>query len=238
MIIFRESDLSFPKSSDTQFCPTTPNLNYKELNVIDDSENYKHNLENYKHNFRRLNKIFTISFDELPKLNDHDLQHISAINLSLMNLSSIPELSLDKLINLKSLNLFGNEQLTYIPDLSSLVNLTRLDIFGLPLCESLPCLPASLTYLDCCNNNLQNLDLNGLTKLTYLDCSKNNLSEINGLSELTQLTYLNCSYNNLITICISHMNDLTQFICYDNNIPVLPKLPVNNKLEKVLFTQK
>ena len=59
-----------------------------------------------------------------------------------------------------------------------------------------------ITYLDCSNNSLTELDVTSLTKLEYLDCSGNNLTELD-IQRLQKLTTLDCTDNaNLTTIYV------------------------------------
>jgi len=86
------------------------------------------------------------------------------------NLTNLPELS--GLTNLSSLVIVGNANLTSLPELSGLTNLSSLLILG--------------------NANLTNLpDLSGLTNLSSLDIVGNaNLTNLSDLSGLTNLSYL------------------------------------------------
>ena len=57
-----------------------------------------------------------------------------------------------------------------------------------------------VTYLDCSNNSLTELDVTKLTKLEYLDCSGNDIKRLD-ISRLQRLTTLDCRDNpNLTTI--------------------------------------
>ena len=51
-----------------------------------------------------------------------------------------------------------------------------------------------ITYLDCSDNNLSELDVTALTKLEYLDCSNNNLSAID-IQRLQRLVTFDCTGN-------------------------------------------
>lgn len=55
-----------------------------------------------------------------------------------------------------------------------------------------------LTYLDCSDNELTELDLTGLSALTYLDCSGNNLSALD-ISVHVNLEYLDATGNDALT---------------------------------------
>ena len=51
-----------------------------------------------------------------------------------------------------------------------------------------------ITYLDCSNNSLTELDVTKLTKLEYLDCSGNDLKELD-IQRLQKLATLDCTDN-------------------------------------------
>ena len=55
-----------------------------------------------------------------------------------------------------------------------------------------------ITYLDCSDNSLTELDVTALTKLEYLDCSGNNLTELD-IQRLQRLTTLDCTDNTNLT---------------------------------------
>uniref|UniRef100_UPI004055F023 family 16 glycosylhydrolase n=1 Tax=Alistipes sp. TaxID=1872444 RepID=UPI004055F023 len=55
-----------------------------------------------------------------------------------------------------------------------------------------------VTYLDCSDNELTELDVTALTKLEYLDCSGNNLSELD-IQRQQKLTTLDCTDNANLT---------------------------------------
>ena len=59
-----------------------------------------------------------------------------------------------------------------------------------------------ITYLDCSDNELTQLDVTALTKLEYLDCSGNDLKELD-IQRLQKLATLDCTDNaNLTTIYV------------------------------------
>ena len=55
-----------------------------------------------------------------------------------------------------------------------------------------------ITYLDCSDNELMELDVTALTKLEYLDCSGNNLSELD-IQRQQKLTTFDCTDNANLT---------------------------------------
>ncbi|WP_298221045.1 T9SS type A sorting domain-containing protein [Flavobacterium sp.] len=84
---------------------------------------------------------------------------------------------------------------------------------------------SNLRQLDCSNNNLQSLDLNGVNGLRSLRCSNNFLTTLN-LSNLSNLGSLNCGYNQLSTLDINALNQLEFFTCNNNQ---LTSLNISNK---------
>jgi len=136
--------------------------------------------------------------------------HVSQIYLWMNNLSGVIDLS--SLSELTSLNLYNN-------------NLSSIDLSSL----------SELTSLNLDNNNLSEIDLSSLSELTSLNLDNNNLSEID-LSSLSELTSLNLDNNNLSSIDLSSLSGLTQLYLYNNNLSEidlsslseLTKLSLNN----------
>lgn len=98
-------------------------------------------------------------------------------------------------------------------DLSALAAMTTLDLpsggvtslGGIGYCTG-------LTTLKCVNNQLTELNLNGLTKLTTLWCQMNQLTTLD-VSQLTQLTELWCFKNNLTALDITRLTNLNRIYC-------------------------
>ena len=86
--------------------------------------------------------------------------------------------------------------------------------------------------------NLSNQELTSLegveifTNLTYLDCSENSLTELD-LSETTSLTYLNCSGNPLTTVNFESLTELEILLCNNcfNNSTTRASIDENGKLD-------
>jgi hypothetical protein len=105
-----------------------------------------------------------------------------------------------------------------------------------------------LTVLDCCGNQLTELDLSNVTDLTKLDCDQNQLNELNlaqvpnlttllcsdnkltdlDLSVVTNLTVLNCSKNQITELDLSQVPNLTTLLCSDNQLAELDLSEVPN----------
>ena len=69
-----------------------------------------------------------------------------------------------------------------------------------------------LTTLKCVNNQLTELNLNGLTRLTVLRCNKNQLTTLD-VSQLTNLTELWCFDNKLTELDITRLTNLNKIYC-------------------------
>lgn len=102
-------------------------------------------------------------------------------------------------------------------DLSALAGMTTLELPSGGL-TSLPGLGycTGLTTLKCANNQLTELNLNGLTKLTTLWCQMNQLTTLD-VSGLTQLTDLWCFSNNLTALDITQLSGLYRIYCGNQN---------------------
>lgn len=69
-----------------------------------------------------------------------------------------------------------------------------------------------LTTLKCVNNQLTELNLNGLTRLTVLRCNMNQLTTLD-VSQLTNLTELWCFDNKLTKLDITRLTNLNRIYC-------------------------
>jgi hypothetical protein len=102
-------------------------------------------------------------------------------------------------------------------DVSSLINLKRLEAdFGNISLLNVNGL-SNLEWLSCSFNKLSFLNLNGLTKLDYLGCDNNQLTTLN-LNGLTNIRYLQCYKNNLKNLDVSGYNKLNYLDCYENQL--------------------
>ena len=78
----------------------------------------------------------------------------------------------------------------------------------------------ALTTLYCASNQLETLDVSGLTNLTELNCGVNQLKTLD-VSALTNLTELNCDDNQLKTLDVSALTNLTNLRCSNNQLKTL-----------------
>ena len=139
-------------------------------------------------------------------------------------LTELPNLS--TLQNLQVLDLAHNK-LRYLPDISLLKNLKELYI-GDNLLNQLPNL-SSLTKLEVLsvqNNQLTHLpDFSVLSNLKKLMLEGNQLSELPDLSGLHNLQVLKLNRNQFKTITnISHLSYLKELHCYSNKLTRMPDL--------------
>ena len=126
----------------------------------------------------------------------------------------------------------GIEYFTALVSLDCSVNsISILDLSG----------NTSLEYVNCHDNQIFSLTLNGCTKLSYLDCSYCNIMYIdladntalekllcwdNELLELdlrnnTSLKYIDCNANNIASLDVSNLSELETIDCRDNKLPEL-----------------
>lgn len=90
----------------------------------------------------------------------------------------------------------------------------RIELMGIKSLKGIQYF-SNLTFLDCKNNDLNDLNVSKNTALTKLDCSYNALTSLD-VNKNTALLYLYCSYNHLTSLDISKNTKLDELIC-DNN---------------------
>jgi Leucine-rich repeat (LRR) protein len=78
----------------------------------------------------------------------------------------------------------------------------------------------ALTWLDCSDNQLTNLDVSSNTALTYLNCENNQLTSLD-VSANTALTSLYCGANQLTSLDVSNNTALFNLWCYGNQLSSL-----------------
>ena len=111
---------------------------------------------------------------------------------------------------------------------SNIMNIDSLDIsnFGI---EDLTGIEdfVNMTYLNCSDNQIVNLDLSQNSELSYLDCSNNQINNLLFSQKKSQsnLITLNCDQNQILTLDVASKILLTSFSC-DNN--VLTDLNISN----------
>jgi hypothetical protein len=111
-------------------------------------------------------------------------------------------------------NLSGNKSLKYI-DLTTLENLTTLDVQNCGLLELDVTKNTKLTNLACSNNALTQLNVSKNTALVKLYCSDNKLPRI-GVTANTLLKELNIA-NNLLSALNVRNNTALTYLNVDNN---------------------
>jgi Leucine-rich repeat (LRR) protein len=75
----------------------------------------------------------------------------------------------------------------------------------------------NLVYLNCSNNQLTTLNLQGLIDFKSLDCDNNQLSSLN-LQALSNFEVLRCEYNQLSFLNLQSLTNLQSLFCRDNQI--------------------
>ena len=79
---------------------------------------------------------------------------------------------------------------------------------------------ASLTYLECSNNNLSVIDVSVNTRLKTLNCNNNQLTSLD-ISKNTMLTELRCNRNHITGFDVSHNASLMILDCSMNRLQSL-----------------
>ena len=99
----------------------------------------------------------------------------------------------------------------------------------------------NITYFECKDNQLESLDVSGLTTLVELNCGSNKLESLN-VSGCTALQSLYCNDNQLESLNVSGLIALDELVCKDNKLELLDVSGlttlvvlecVNNKLESL-----
>ena len=119
-------------------------------------------------------------------------------------------------------------------DFSMMYDLVSLDIWSCKLSGALDLSNRSqLTTLNCSDNQLTSLNLQGCTSLTDLGCACNQLTELD-ISSCNKLISLGCGGNQLTELDISNCNQLKALYCGDN---LLTELHVTHckELERLDF---
>ena len=138
------------------------------------------------------NNNYSLDSDELEKLQE----------IYLSNGDNVKDCTgIEYLINLKSITI-KDCSLTTPLDLTYNTEVVYLNVENCAL-ESLIVNSDSMTYLDCQNNNLEELDLTNVSNLTYLNVSNNNISYID-VSNCTNLNKILVEYNPLVCLDLSN----------------------------------
>lgn len=77
-----------------------------------------------------------------------------------------------------------------------------------------------LTWLDCSDNQIKNLDVSGMPELEQLFCSRNQIQSLD-VSNNTKLTWLDCGGNKLASLNVSDNTALENLYCYENQLKEL-----------------
>jgi len=140
-------------------------------------------------------------------------------------LTFIPDENFEQeLIDLSYDDVLDNNVLTHRIDGITNLNLQNLTINDLTGIQDF----AALTYLNCDNNSLINLDLSNNANLTYLHCNNNSLINLD-LSNNANLQTLTCHGNALETLLLSPSAAISSIDC-SNNYLISIDLPQNTAL--------
>ena len=85
------------------------------------------------------------------------------------------------------------------------------------LSRSIAIYAANITWLDCSNNQLTNVDVSGNTTLAYLNCLDSQLTDLD-VSGCGALTQLFCSNNQLTKLDVSSSTAIWLLICSNNQL--------------------
>ena len=97
--------------------------------------------------------------------------------------------------------------------------LTSQEIWDIETLEGLQYFP-SLVRLDCSGAGINTLDVNALSNLTYLNCCMDDLSELD-VTHNPSLRKLYCSTNHISSIDLTNNSQLTHFYCIGNDLTTL-----------------
>jgi uncharacterized repeat protein (TIGR01451 family) len=86
---------------------------------------------------------------------------------------------------------------------------------------------ANLNVLKCSNNKLTSLNLQGLANLNILECNNNNLTSLN-LQGLANLNILECNLNRLTSLNVQGLTNLQSLTCYFNRLTSLEVQGLSN----------
>jgi Leucine-rich repeat (LRR) protein len=113
-----------------------------------------------------------------------------------------------------------SEWITDITGISYFTNLRKLDLSDNQIQEIDLSGLTFLDYFNCNSNAIQSLDLTGLSALTYLNCAENQLTEL-PLAGLDALVLLSCYENQLTQLFVSGLANLQYLSCNDNSLSAI-----------------
>lgn len=157
-------------------------------------------------------------------------QSIVNIDFGDNNLQYLPELS--SISNLGSLNLTHN-QLIALPDLDHMPNLSRIYIDDNQLTQIPKVIESNITSLHFNNNFVTNIDnLGSFTNLEVIYAWQNEISSLPDVSTLNNVRIFHFGFNDLSDFPdISHMTNLERLYIEENNLTQFPQLSTFDSLE-------
>lgn len=152
-----------------------------------------------------------------------DFEMKNAIGIFLRLIHAIPNgVKIDK--SLRVSNIFRLEiaqlGLTHIPFLDKLYNLEILNCCENQIVDLNLLFNEKLLILDCAENNLEYLDLRRNKRLEVLICDENKLTHLN-LEVNIHLRELSFSSNEIANLDLYNQKELISLICFCNNLEVL-----------------
>ena len=84
-------------------------------------------------------------------------------------------------------------------------------------------LPKLIQVLNCSNNHISHIELDGIHQLTILHCSNNELIELANLPETIEEIY--CDHNNITRLNLDGLNSLKILHCSHNKLMIMQNLP-------------
>lgn len=161
------------------------------------------------------------------------VKEVTELDLSNENLSSLD--GIEYFTGLESLTC-SNNRLTAL-DVGNLHNLKKLICYNNQIETGKLILPPQLTYLNCNENRLEQLDETVLPAgLTELYCQNNPLTKLE-VGTLTKLTKLNCAGGQLTRLSVNGLTELTYLSCGFNNLSHLDiamgREEINSNLESL-----
>ena len=183
------------------FCLLLFPIRAQAAEVIDEQTFPDPDFRSYVADFLDDNGDGTLTNSEIAAVTYMDLSEYSAESLKGIEVfTNLSELNCSQNM-LKTLDLSQNPNLVFVE--CSFNRLKTLKV------------PAGISTLLCCNNQLKSLNVTGCKGLRFLDCSDNQLTALD-VSGNKALNSLFCSKNKLTKLVMPAAKDLDMLTCYGN----------------------
>ncbi len=156
-----------------------------------------------------------------------------------LDANSNGEIEVSEALNIASLDLQGDANISDLTGIGYFTNLTRLEVYNNPLLTSINLTGLNnLLYLNCPNNSLTSINNIGAPSLTKLDCWNNQITTID-LTNWPNLYDLLITGNNLTSLSIANMPTMQRIFCDGNqltslNLQNLPNLTTLDAKQNLL----